>query len=249
MCVPALLLNNPGYHVVLSADRNGSRPLVAPSRAPAQEKSLNVPQGKRHQSGPGESGTLAALARNHGVHFACAWPSSLLTTHKFPLVVTHRFVWWTGFFLGGFAFNVYIALFFPKTRKISVGINCGFALLTPTPLCCGVAPTTARRVNTMFGSPAGGIKAFLCEVDSSLLLFPFFNLSAFHPRLQFSSLVYSIIQKTLRRFEGNGLFSNPIFTARRQNTKQNLIFSRGQEKKTWVMIWAYIFSKSEACRT
>ncbi|XP_075897161.1 epithelial discoidin domain-containing receptor 1 isoform X2 [Nelusetta ayraudi] len=40
----ALLLNNPGYHVVLSADRNGSRPLVAPSRAPAQEKSLNVPQ-------------------------------------------------------------------------------------------------------------------------------------------------------------------------------------------------------------
>lgn len=47
----------------------------------------------------------------------------------------------------------------------------------------------------MFGSPAGGIKAFLCEVDSSLLLFPFFNLSAFHPRLQFSSLVYSIIQK------------------------------------------------------
>lgn len=72
LCVPALLLNNPGYHVVLSADRNGSRPLVASSRAPAQEKSLNVPQGKRPQSGPGESGTLAALACNHGAHFACA---------------------------------------------------------------------------------------------------------------------------------------------------------------------------------
>lgn len=61
MCVPALLLNNPGYHVVLSADRNGSRPLVAPSRAPAQEKSLNVPQGKRRQSGPGESGDASSV--------------------------------------------------------------------------------------------------------------------------------------------------------------------------------------------
>lgn len=62
LCVPALLLNNPGYHVVLSADRNGSRPLVAPSRAPAQEKSLNVPQGKRRQSGPGESGDASSVS-------------------------------------------------------------------------------------------------------------------------------------------------------------------------------------------
>lgn len=36
----ALLLNNPAYHVVLSDDRKGPRPLVVPSA----EKSLNVPQ-------------------------------------------------------------------------------------------------------------------------------------------------------------------------------------------------------------
>lgn len=50
--VPALLLNNPAYHVVLSDDRKGPRPLVVPSA----EKSLNVPQGKRAPKGPTEPG-------------------------------------------------------------------------------------------------------------------------------------------------------------------------------------------------
>lgn len=53
---PALLLNNPAYHVVLSDDRKGSRPLVVPSASQAQEKSLNVPQGKRAQNGPAAPG-------------------------------------------------------------------------------------------------------------------------------------------------------------------------------------------------
>lgn len=43
-----------------------------------------------------------------------------------------------------------------------------------------------------------GFEAPLCDLESLLLLFLFlFNLSALHPRLQFSSLVSSIIQKTL----------------------------------------------------
>lgn len=54
--VPALLLNNPAYHVVLSDDRKGPRPLVVPSASQAQEKSLNVPQGKRAPKGPTEPG-------------------------------------------------------------------------------------------------------------------------------------------------------------------------------------------------
>lgn len=87
----------------------------------------------------------------------------------------------------------------------------------------------------MFGSPAGGIGASLCEVDSLLLLFPLFNLSAFHPRLQFCSLVYSIIQKTLCRFEGNGLFSSPIFTACCKNrTKLDFWRRAGNKKKTLI---------------
>ncbi|XP_069393662.1 epithelial discoidin domain-containing receptor 1 isoform X2 [Paralichthys olivaceus] len=40
----ALLLNNPAYHLLLSDHRKGSRPLVVPGTAQAQEKSLNVPQ-------------------------------------------------------------------------------------------------------------------------------------------------------------------------------------------------------------
>nr|XP_019948483.1 PREDICTED: epithelial discoidin domain-containing receptor 1 isoform X3 [Paralichthys olivaceus] len=40
----ALLLNNPAYHLLLSDHRKGSRPLVIPGTAQAQEKSLNVPQ-------------------------------------------------------------------------------------------------------------------------------------------------------------------------------------------------------------
>ncbi|TWW79011.1 epithelial discoidin domain-containing receptor 1 isoform X1 [Takifugu flavidus] len=40
----ALLLNNPGYHVVLSDDRKGLRPLNVLGTSQAQEKSLNVPQ-------------------------------------------------------------------------------------------------------------------------------------------------------------------------------------------------------------
>uniref|UniRef100_H3CRF4 receptor protein-tyrosine kinase n=1 Tax=Tetraodon nigroviridis TaxID=99883 RepID=H3CRF4_TETNG len=44
LLAPALLLNNPAYHVVLSGNRKGSRPLATPSASQAQEKSLNVPQ-------------------------------------------------------------------------------------------------------------------------------------------------------------------------------------------------------------
>ncbi|KAM3873255.1 epithelial discoidin domain-containing receptor 1 [Diretmus argenteus] len=40
----ALLLNNPAYHLLLSDQRQGLRPLTVPSNAQAQEKSLNVPQ-------------------------------------------------------------------------------------------------------------------------------------------------------------------------------------------------------------
>ncbi|XP_035497179.1 epithelial discoidin domain-containing receptor 1 isoform X1 [Scophthalmus maximus] len=40
----ALLLNNPAYHLLLSDHRKGLRPLVVPSTAQTQEKSLNVPQ-------------------------------------------------------------------------------------------------------------------------------------------------------------------------------------------------------------
>ncbi|XP_078143072.1 epithelial discoidin domain-containing receptor 1 isoform X3 [Centroberyx gerrardi] len=40
----ALLLNNPAYHLLLSDQRQGSRPLAVPSTTQAQEKSLNVPQ-------------------------------------------------------------------------------------------------------------------------------------------------------------------------------------------------------------
>lgn len=53
--LPALLLNNPAYHLLLSDHRKGSRPLVVPSTTQAQEKSLNVPQGKRPQTGPAQS--------------------------------------------------------------------------------------------------------------------------------------------------------------------------------------------------
>ncbi|XP_047454843.1 epithelial discoidin domain-containing receptor 1 isoform X3 [Mugil cephalus] len=40
----ALLLNNPGYHLLLPDHRKGQRALVVPSSSQAQEKSLNVPQ-------------------------------------------------------------------------------------------------------------------------------------------------------------------------------------------------------------
>lgn len=58
--LPALLLNNPAYHLLLSDHRHGSRPLVVPSTA--QEKSLNVPQGKRPQTGPTQSGGAPFLS-------------------------------------------------------------------------------------------------------------------------------------------------------------------------------------------
>lgn len=52
----ALLLNNPAYHVLLPDHRKGSRAVVVPRSAQAQEKSLNVPQGKKPQTGPAQSG-------------------------------------------------------------------------------------------------------------------------------------------------------------------------------------------------
>lgn len=54
--LPALLLNNPAYHLLLSDHRKSSRPLVVSSPTQAQEKSLNVPQGKRPRTGPAQSG-------------------------------------------------------------------------------------------------------------------------------------------------------------------------------------------------
>ena len=50
--LPALLLNNPACHLHLPDHRKGSRALVLPSSTQAQEKSLNVPQGKRPWAGP-----------------------------------------------------------------------------------------------------------------------------------------------------------------------------------------------------
>ena len=109
--LPALLLNNPAYHLLLSDHRKGSRPRVVPSTAQAQEKSLNVPQGKRPQTGPTQSGeappSLSSLSRVWGisaalsaemwwVYFACVWPSSslllltlLVTLIHSPLNMTH----------------------------------------------------------------------------------------------------------------------------------------------------------------
>jgi len=47
---PALLLNNPAYHLLLSDQRDAA---AAAGPSPAQEKSLNVPQGKRPPTPPG----------------------------------------------------------------------------------------------------------------------------------------------------------------------------------------------------
>lgn len=53
MCaLPALLLNNPAHYLLLPDHRKGSRALVVPSSTQVREKSLNVPQGKRPQTGP-----------------------------------------------------------------------------------------------------------------------------------------------------------------------------------------------------
>lgn len=68
---PALLLNNPGYHVVLSDDRKGSRALGLPSTGRAQEKSLNVPQGKRAGKGPAERGLLTEGDMFGSLHESC----------------------------------------------------------------------------------------------------------------------------------------------------------------------------------
>lgn len=92
MFTPALLLNNPAYHVVLSDDRKGSRPLVAPGNNQAQEKSLNVPQGKRPENGApppntqsGRAHTAAFHGRGTGVDVfvsACILPPSLTVNHS-----------------------------------------------------------------------------------------------------------------------------------------------------------------------
>lgn len=115
--LPALLLNNPAYHLLLSDHRNGSRPLVVPSTTQAQEKSLNVPQGKRPQAEPTQSGGAATTLPTYLltsltaeiwlIYFACVWPSSLppvthIISHSHSLTTKHysRFVCGDGLVFG-----------------------------------------------------------------------------------------------------------------------------------------------------
>lgn len=104
--LPALLLNNSSYHVVLSDDRNGLRPLVGPGTTQAQEKSFNVPQGKRPQTGRTESGwTPASLPVSPGLGHSIDvvylhvsdlhHPTQYSHNHRHPLSMTW-FVWSDG---------------------------------------------------------------------------------------------------------------------------------------------------------
>lgn len=83
-----------------------------------------------------------------------------------------------------------------------------------TIVCCGVSIITAKSVNTMFDSPAGGFKAILSEVDSLLLLlFSFFSPTSlfFIPDSSLAASCLQLSTKNLRRLKGNALFSSPIF--------------------------------------
>lgn len=71
--------------MVLSDDRKGLRPLTVLGTNQAQEKSLNVPQGKRPQNGPAEGGGAHArgFRCRHVSAFACVLPPPL--THSLLL--------------------------------------------------------------------------------------------------------------------------------------------------------------------
>lgn len=96
--LPALLLNNPAYHLLLSDHRKGLRPLVVPSTAQTQEKSLNVPQGKTPWTRPMQSGGARGIRNAHVVvskknntkrvmSLFCMWPTFII--HPLTHIIYH----------------------------------------------------------------------------------------------------------------------------------------------------------------